>query len=193
MLRHPVRRVVSHYEYVQRTREHYLHDKVVSGGLTLDDYVAGGVSTELNDGQVRQLCGIEGAGTVPYGEVSEEMLETAKTNLQHRFVAVGITERFDESLLLFQKLLGWGSVQYEAKNTAPRRVSPAASETTTAVILRYNGLDLRLYDFARELLASALVAHGIDGKALARFRATNFAYRAGRFTARLLGAGGWSR
>lgn len=190
MLRHPVRRLVSHYEYVRRTREHYLHRTVVDGRITLDDYVMRGLSSELNDGQVRLLCGIDGAVTVPHGQVSEEMLHAARTNLREHFLAVGVTERFDESLLLLQALLGWRSVQYQPENRAPRRRARPPSAGTVELIMRYNNLDLQLYEDARAMLATALAAHGIDGMALTRFRARNVSYRARRFAARLLGGTG---
>jgi hypothetical protein len=110
MLRHPVKRIVSHYEYVRRTRAHYLHRTVVDGRIPLEEYVTAGLSPELNDGQLRILCGMEDAVTLPYGGVVDDMLESAKRDLRNEFAAVGITERFNESLLLFQRVLGWGSV-----------------------------------------------------------------------------------
>jgi hypothetical protein len=178
MLRHPIRRLLSHYAYVLRTPEHYLHAEVVGGRLTFDEYVAGGLSSELNDGQVRLLCGREDAEAVPFGLVSEEMLVEAEANLRTSFVAVGITERFDESLRLFRTLLGWRDVAYEAQNrSAPSAVPTAVSATTTALIGRYNRLDLRLYERACRMLDDALAVHRIDASASRLARARNLPSR----------------
>ena len=161
MLRHPFRRLLSHYAYVRRTPEHYLHAEVVARRLTFDEYMLGGLSSELNDGQVRLLCGREDAEDVAYGQVPEAMLEEAQTNLRD-FVAVGVSERFDESLALFQALLGWPAVEYEAQNVAESTAAaPVLTEATRALIARYNRLDLRLYDYAWQLLGESLVTHRI--------------------------------
>jgi len=187
MLRHPVPRLVSHYEFVRRTPDHFLHDRVLAEGITLDEYVTRALTTEINDGQVRLLCGLECATNVGYGEVSEEMFEAARLNLRNHFLAVGITERFDESLLLFGAVLGWRSLAYAPVNTRPARRAYAISESTKELIVRYNRFDVRLYDDACELLQTALSNHGIDAMKLALLRARNVAHRAGRRGRSLLG------
>jgi hypothetical protein len=177
MLRHPVSRVVSHYEYVRRTPEHYAHHEVVDRDLTLEAYVASGLSSEVNDGQVRLLCGRDSAEAVPHGEVSEDMLEAAAANLRTHVLAVGLTERFDESLLLFQRLLGWPDVRYTPENTAPPGARPSITSAARAMIERYNALDLRLYEQARQILERALAATGVDRETVEAFRARNRRYR----------------
>jgi hypothetical protein len=174
MLRDPVRRLLSHYAYVRRTPGHYLHAVVAERRLTFDDYMASGLSSELNDGQVRLLCGREDAEAVAYGRVSEEMLEEAVANLRTHFLAVGVTERFDESVLLFQTLLGWTAVEYEAQNTSERAaVTAGVSDATMTLIRRYNQLDLRLYERAGRMLGDSLATHGIDPTVVALFRMKN--------------------
>lgn len=177
MLRHPVSRVVSHYEYVRRTPEHYAHRQVLDRGLTLEAYVASGLSSEVNDGQVRLLCGRDSAEAVPHGEVSEDMLEAAAANLQTHALAVGLTERFDESLLVFQRLLGWPDVRYTPENTAPPGARPSITPAAHALIERYNALDLRLYEHGRSILEQALAATGIDRDAVESFRVRNRRHR----------------
>lgn len=178
MLRDPVRRLLSHYAYVRRTPGHYLHAVVVERRLTFDDYIACGVSSELNDGQVRLLCGREDAEAVAYGRVSEEMLEEAVANLRTHFIAVGVTERFDASVLLFQTLLGWTAVEYEVQNTSERGAGNAGvSDATMTLIRRYNQLDLRLYEQACRMLGRSLATHGIDPTAVALFRMRNLNHR----------------
>jgi len=188
MLRQPARRLLSHYAYVRRTPGHYLHAVVVEQRLTFDEYVASGLSSELNDGQVRLLCGREDAEAVAYGRVPEEMLEEAVANLRTYFLAVGVTERFDASVLLFQTLLGWTAVEYEAQNTSERAaVTAGVSEATMALIARYNQLDLRLYEHAWRMLGSSLATHGIDATAVALFRMRNVKRRVLRRARRLAG------
>src|SRR6185436_7498297 len=95
MLRDPVERMISHYYYVLRTRGHYLHELVTTKGIGLKDYAVGGLSEELDNGQVRLISGC--GRRPPYGACSREFLELAKQNLRERFALVGLAERFDET------------------------------------------------------------------------------------------------
>src|SRR5437667_105406 len=64
--------------------------------------------------QTRQLagkCGIPKARTS-----AEEMLRIAKRNLTEHFTVVGVTEKFDRSLLLMKRCLGWGRPFYVSDN-----------------------------------------------------------------------------
>jgi len=85
-------------------------------------------------------------------ETSEEMLNTAKSNLERYFQVVGLTERFDESLILLKEKLGWRNVYYLTKNvTKNRPKSSHLSSSVIEIIRRYNALDIALYSYAEEL------------------------------------------
>lgn len=47
------------------------------------------------------MSGVE--KSVPFGKVTREMLEQAKENLMCHFKVIGLTERFDESMMLLRK------------------------------------------------------------------------------------------
>ncbi|MCL4396622.1 MAG: sulfotransferase family protein [Chloroflexi bacterium] len=105
MMRKPVDRIISHYFYVLRTPLHYLHEQVVSRHMTLLDYATSGLSGELENDQTRLIAGRDpGDGG--------EMLRIAKANVREQFTVVGLLERFDESLLLMKKRLGWRNIYY---------------------------------------------------------------------------------
>ena len=64
--------------------------------------------------------------TEPFGEVTDEMLEQAKHNLREELVFFGLTERFDESLVLAKRRLGFRSILYRSPGTeaiAPHEVT----------------------------------------------------------------------
>ncbi|WP_199245677.1 sulfotransferase family 2 domain-containing protein [[Phormidium] sp. ETS-05] len=110
MLRDPVERVISHYYYVLRQPNHYLHQKITSQNMTLLDYVNSGISTELNNGQAILLSGIDKrSGNLL--DRSDEILEKSLQNLEQMAV-VGLLEKFDESLILLQKTFGWNNIFY---------------------------------------------------------------------------------
>jgi hypothetical protein len=89
------------------------------------------------------------------------MLEVAKTNLRDHFAAVGITERFDASVLLMAQVSGWRDPFYVSQKVTRSR--PARGEvpaTTVDLIAGYNTLDSELYAFGLELHERAVRAAG---------------------------------
>jgi hypothetical protein len=170
MVRNPVSLVMSQYGYVQRTPGHRHHH--AARGMTLEAYIASGIATEMDNSQTRAIAGDLGT---PYGECSPEMLDRAKENLERWFAVCGITERFDESLLLLQRAFGWSNVCYVSANVARRRPEPTAAQLRT--IERMNQLDLALYEHVGERFGRGLAEDAEFSHRLARFRRKNSAYR----------------
>ncbi len=146
VLREPIDRVVSHYFYVLRRTDHYLHKEVTEKGISLKQYVESGLSTELDNGQTRILAGI-GQGA-PFGKSSEAMLEKAREHLNHCEV-VGITEEFEGFLELLGHKMGWKISGIADKNVTKDRVKlHNLDEDTLNVIKHYNRFDQELYQHA---------------------------------------------
>jgi hypothetical protein len=146
LLRDPIERVISHYYYVLRREDHYLHQTAVGEKLTLKEYMENQLSIELNNGQTRVLAGI-GWGA-PYGKCPDSMLEQAKANLKNHFAAIGISEQFDEFLQLLNHKLGWVIPEYKSKNVSENRLKiENIDKKTLAVIEKYNRLDIELYRY----------------------------------------------
>lgn len=160
IVRDPVARVVSHYDYV-RSRPgspHYLRDAVVGQGMSLRDYVESGVCDEVNNGQVRLLAGVEdivqepyGASVVPYGTNDPALLEQALGSIDEHFAVVGLRERFEATLLLLRTRLGIRAGAWRSRNVGRSRyprTRPTAADV--AAVERYNRLDMELYQTMRE-------------------------------------------
>jgi hypothetical protein len=179
LVRHPVDRVISHYYYVLRQPDHYLHHEVTSRRMSLREYVSSGVSPELSNGQTRLISGVPELDSVTGGvAVSADVLETAKANLQDHFAAVGLSDRFDESLVLFKRLLGWGNICYVRRNVTRDR--PSKEEIpgeTIRVIERFNEFDLQLYGFAEQSFEDMIAGQGSSFRnELRAFNLLNNAY-----------------
>ena len=147
LLRNPIDRVVSHYYYVLRRPDHYLHETVVDSNIELEEYVASGISPEINNGQVRLLSTI----SCSFGNCSQEMLEQAKNNLSRHFSAIGTLEDFDKFLLLLKKKLSWnGYPLYRRKNVTSKRPSlNSLSASAIKTIEKHNQLDIEMYEFVK--------------------------------------------
>lgn len=149
MLRHPVKRIISHYHYVKRLPEHYLHDTVTSNAISLKEYATSGMSSELDNGQVRLLYGIDGE---QIEKVNQEHYVEALRNLRDNIIAVGIQECFDESILLFQHKLGWRLPFYRRQNV--NRASRRNTQIDISVVRTiedYNQFDMALYEEATKV------------------------------------------
>ena len=145
VLRDPVERVASLYNYVQRRPGHHLYEALTREQMSLADFVGSGISVEVENGQTRLLAGADGR-TLPFGACSRELLERARANLETRFRVVGLTERFDETLLLLREAFGWRRLCYVKRNVTRHH---SWRETLDPVAVRAiedrNALDLELY------------------------------------------------
>jgi len=189
ILRDPVSRIVSHYYYVLRTPAHALHEMVTSTGMDIERYILSGLSTELNNGQVRLISGI--GSSLPFGQCNSSLLEKAITNLETHFSVVGLTERFDDSILLMSQNLDWHKSPYYIKRNVTKSRDYEIELTVEMVdaIRRYNVLDLKLYEYAAKQFKQAV--KGLPVGMQQRFQLLNSVYYPyGRAQSRL---SGWLR
>jgi hypothetical protein len=150
ILREPVNRVISAYYYMLTTPNHPFHNDVAKHNMSFEDFLESKRFDFFNNNQVRMLSGLQ---EVKYGECSQEMLELAKSNLSNFFSVVGITEKFDEFLILCQRNLGWNFPLYTKVNiTKKRPQKEQISEKALSIIEKDNALDINLYKYVKEKL-----------------------------------------
>lgn len=147
LLRDPAERVVSHYYYVKRRPDHYLHHHIAAG-MSLAEFASAGISGEMDNGQVRLLSGHD--QDIPCGECTRDLLDTAKLNIEKHFAVVGLKERYDESLVLMSLALGWNwTPYYLSRNiTKNKPVAKQVDPATRDAIGSSNSLDVELYEWA---------------------------------------------
>lgn len=155
-LRDPVRRVLSLYNSTVKRQFKNIE------APPIEDLLNKFHNPWYDNEQVRMLSGVKAR----FGECTEEMLESAKSNL-NACPFFGITEAFEESYFLGSKTMGWKPIGYNSKNTKsyPQNMkSETVSEEILALIKKNNALDIRLYDYARDLFQERLKAVGEDWK-----------------------------
>jgi Galactose-3-O-sulfotransferase len=180
LLREPLSLVRSQYQHVRRHEGHLLHEEA-KRYPDLTAYVRSGISLEMDNSQTRALAGDT---TTPFGACTPQMLAQAKENLDAAFAVVGLTERFDESLVLMQRAFGWRRVRYVSVNVDPGRGRrDALTDDELALLREHNALDLALYAWATERFQRTTAAWAGFDDALARFLRDNARYqRWGRLT-----------
>ncbi len=143
MLRDPTERMISLYYYIGREPRHPTHEAFKRGEVTIEK-----LASRQGRAQACFIAGMAAKDACP----DDELIARAKENLEKVIVSVGLTERFDESLLLYNRALGWnvqGYVRVNVTKNRPRQESLAASDI--AIIRENSVVDQEIYDFAKGL------------------------------------------
>lgn len=175
MLRNPLDRVVSYYYHALHHPRHHLHPEVVQKNMSLEDFVHRTVDINENNLQTRWVSGYANFDSLmpPHEVLPANALDLAKENLKNFFPVCGLTERFDESLLLMQKVLGWNNPFYRKKNVGKKPAGTKLPASTVKLIEKYEEKDIALYNFARSRLVAMLDAYHVDEGHVRRFQAMN--------------------
>jgi len=172
-IRDPIERVISAYHQLQRSN--HLPD-----GMTIEQWVAGGEGHNhgyyIDNGQVRAIAGRGGkAVEIPFEQCTDEHLDAAKRHIDEHFLLVGLSERFDESAIVFDRLTRFGAMYYASANVGVgRRRQEDLAPDLIRRIGQLNSLDVALYDYCNQRLDRQIAELGIDmPHRLAAFQARN--------------------
>jgi hypothetical protein len=174
MLRHPTTRAISGYYYIRTHPRHKLNETINGKNIDIGTYVSSGLTSDTDNGQIRMLTGH--IDDVEIGGCTRQMLEQAKANLSNHFAVVGLSEWFDESLILMKRRLGWNRLPLYAKRNVAEHKPPELPESVLNVIRKHNELDQELYEWAAARFRTDLERGGIQ-KELTRFRVANSLYQ----------------
>lgn len=151
VLREPKKRVFSYLNYW--TQESIAHRDKNGWWFQLirehspEDLLAKEMHFELENGMVRQLSGKGNSDE----RCNQHDLDLAMHNLEKRCIAFGLTERFNDSLALFQQALGWRMpIVFSSAKVRSQNIIQL-DERLSELILERNTLDEKLYQFAKEL------------------------------------------
>lgn len=173
ILRDPVERVISQYYYIKKNVNNPLHEQVEQGGMSLTEFVESGISIGMNNGQCRFINGdIDEYG---FNDCDDVLLQKVKQHLVEHFIWIGLTERFDESVLLLSKILNWPSPPYYIRENVSkiRKTTNEISDASIDTIKHYNRLDIALYEYANQWLNEEIAKITGFHDDLARYREYN--------------------
>ncbi len=156
VLREPVERAISDYYFARRFRPHRHHRAALR--MTFEEYF---LEKHEHNLQSRILAGPRPDSRELFPSVcNPAILARARENLTRRFIVVGLTERFEETLALLKIALGWRVKRFRsfrvAGNRIPRRQIPPS---TLALIRESERFDLSLYGYAETLFEKAIAVH----------------------------------
>ena len=175
ILRDPVEKILSLFSHISNIKTHPYYERVKSSKFSISEFVKSGMAIETDNHQTRVIAGID----PEFGMCTSAILETAEENIKKYFSVVGLSEYFDESVLLMKKAFGWRSPVhlslkrmiyggagapspfYEKANVSINRLrieDLSADEINT--ITKYNELDIELYNYAEKLLKDKIRQQG---------------------------------
>lgn len=156
VLRDPVERVLSHFHFARRLESHPLHAEIASGKVTAPE-----IARRLANLQTRYLADDAHRGTAETADAAT--LANAKANLEKHFSVIGLAERFDETLILLQRRLGWRIRPFANSNVTKGRPGKSAlSPEDIADIRASNALDVELHEWAKARLDREIAEAGAD-------------------------------
>ena len=129
LLRHPMARVISGYKSARYWPGHRLYETVNERQMDLAEYVRSGIALEMDNSMMRAITGNV---STPYGECTDGMLEHAKRLIATEYAVVGLTERFDETLMVLGRTFGWSRLCYVRANVSRKQIKPTSRKRRSA-------------------------------------------------------------
>ncbi|KXS41809.1 MULTISPECIES: sulfotransferase family 2 domain-containing protein [unclassified Candidatus Frackibacter] len=163
MLREPIERVISVYYFIRRRPQNKWYDDVKN--ISLKEFVSKDEFWQNNTNiQTFLLAGGERPNKIT-DLFNLNNLSQAKKNLNKYFSVVGITEMFDESLVLMKQELGWDDISYTRKNVSKNRLAKGEVEKEIIEIIRErNRLDIELYEYVKINLIKRIESLNVKDK-----------------------------
>ena len=156
IIRDPINRVLSTYYYVLSQKNNPQNLSTSNNQMTIYDYVQSGVNPFLINGQTQLISGKTGNIENPIIK-SEELFSLAKENIENDFLFLGITEMFDETILILKNMLGWHMPYYSIANRTKNKPNyDAVDPTVISFIKEHNQLDIKLYNITKTSLLNKI-------------------------------------
>ncbi len=176
MLREPVSRVISYYDYLRTSENHPKYE--IAKDMSLEAFIEDPRIDEMPDAQTHRIMGLLRQNEWQQDPRSkEQLLADAKYQLEHRFSLFGLTEMYDQFLIMAQRTLGWQDVFYRRMNASKVKTDKSTiPQATIDRIKELNSVDMALYDFARTLFQERFAAIGLGAADVEKYQASNRAY-----------------
>lgn len=147
IIRNPIRRYISRYYHL---KIHYPESKGAS--MKLEEFCKSSHGWSKGNRLVSYISGMDAETNFT------SALSKAKENLERNFRTFGLTEKFDASLLLFQRRLNWSRPPFYLSRMRSHS-RPRLEDISSDVVSRIesmNRLDIKLYHFARDIFEDNL-------------------------------------
>lgn len=147
-LRSPRERLLSSYRHIKGDGSHGLKKKINVADYKLKDFLKSGLLKRMDNAMVRYLSNNMDKD---YMTINEEDFKSAIRNFDSHFVVFGLTEYFDESLVLLADHMKWSPLFYRKENRSSYAIDKKELDAETeTLILACNKYDEMLYRHAHD-------------------------------------------
>ncbi len=151
LVREPVSRIVSYYNYILTKKNHQLHEQIKR--MSFSEFIRSGCAVDIENGQTKRLS----ARREKELRVDEQGEEDIFCEIKNRVSLLLPAEEFDSILLALKKHLGWTDIYYKVRNRSQPHIKPQnISSEDRSLIFQKNQLDKKLYSHANEVAQSLL-------------------------------------
>ncbi|MBF2078881.1 MAG: sulfotransferase family 2 domain-containing protein [Synechococcales cyanobacterium T60_A2020_003] len=177
LLREPVGRIISYYDYLHTAYTHTYYPLVSK--MTLAEFVQSGEFVEIENAQSLRFTGHLRQRSLGFSKYDpEETLAGAKAILRDRMSVFGLTEQYTKFLIMLQRLLKWQDIYYVRQNISRQKTSrDSIDPAVMQIIQERNAIDIALYTYAKELFEERCSELGITQEDVEKFEAGNKAYQ----------------
>jgi hypothetical protein len=176
LMREPVSRAIASYHYLLRRTSGPNYQRYASGEVTWDDHAA---LPWVSQTQIGRMIGGDDAELVLHrpSPIGPAALEQAQAHIEAQFAFVGLTEYYDESLLLMARLCGWTKpLFYVRRNVGTRKDAP---DHIRQRLYDSTAAERALYAWVKARFLALVEAQGPDfARQVAEFKAANARYGA---------------
>lgn len=173
MIREPISRVISYYDYLRSSENHPKYS--IAKDLSLEEFIVHPDIDEMPNAQTHRIMGLLKQNQWKKDKRSKEkLLEDVKYQLEHRFSLFGLTELYDHFLVMAQKTLGWKDVFYKRMNESKVKSDKTKiPQATIDKIAEINSIDMALYQFAKDLFLERCQEIGVTDEKVQQFKKVN--------------------
>jgi hypothetical protein len=176
MLREPVSRVISYYDYLRSSPNHPKYK--IARNLTLEQFISHPEIDEMPNAQTYRILGMLKKDLWKENQFSaEQIAEKAKYQLEKRFTLFGLTEWYDHFLVMAQRTLGWQDIFYQRMNSSKQKTDKSKiPQALIDQIKEQNSIDISLYNFAKDLFMKRFEEIGLNEEIVKQYKSNNSEY-----------------
>jgi hypothetical protein len=176
MLREPVGRVISYYDYLRTSPNHPKYG--IAKDMSLEEFVTHPEIDEMPNGQAFRILGLlKGELWKRTDKTEQQLIQEVCFQLENRFSMFGLTELYDYFLIMAQRGFGWNDVFYQRMNSSKVKTDKSkVSDKVMALIREQNSIDIALYAFAKKLFMQRFNEMGLTEEMVQKYQANNKKY-----------------